>query len=121
VLLLSNDTSLAERWRQLLPYGVEQVPDAAAAVQILEQQGNVIVLTIDSALCDRAPQDWLVGLRTALVSSGLPTLFVLREETEGSQELQVLLDRFGAMHIGHAEAQTDAIAAALNLLLQGVH
>jgi hypothetical protein len=33
--------------------------------------------------------------------------------------LQVLLDRYGAMHLAHAEAQTDALTAAVNRLLHG--
>jgi hypothetical protein len=45
-------------------------------------------------------------LRTALVGSGLPALFVLREK---SQELQALLDQFGAVHITYAEAQAEII------------
>jgi hypothetical protein len=118
VLLLSPDAALAERWRLVLPYGVEQVADAAAAVRHMEQQGSVIALAIDSALCEGAPEPWLVGLRSALVSSGLPALFVLRED---SHDLQALLDRFGAVHITHAQAQTEAISASLNFLLQGAH
>jgi hypothetical protein len=58
-----------------------------------------------------------VGLRTSLTSSGLPALFVLRE---GAQALRVLLDRYGAMHVTHTEAQTDALPAAVNRLLQGI-
>ena len=65
-----------------------------------------------------APEAWLVGLRTALASSGLPAIFVLRD---GTENLQGLLERYGAMHISHAEAQTDALPAAVNRLLQGIH
>jgi hypothetical protein len=58
----------------------------------------------------------MVELRTALGASGLPALFVLRE---GMQTLELLLERYGAPGIGIVEAQTDALVASLNLLLQG--
>jgi hypothetical protein len=60
----------------------------------------------------------MVGLRTALASSGLPALFMLRE---GDESVQALLDRYGAMHIDLAETHTDALPAAMNRLLQGIH
>ena len=118
VLLLSQDEALAAHWRLTLPYGVELVPNAVAAAQYMEQKGSVIALAIDSVLCEGTPETWLVELRTALVSSGLPALFVLREN---SQDLENLLNRFGAVHITHGEAQTEAISASMNLLLQGIH
>jgi DNA polymerase III delta prime subunit len=117
VLLLSSDAQLAACWRVALPYGVEMVPDAAAAVQHMVQQGSVIALAIDSALCLGSPEGWLIELRTALVSSGLPALFVLREP---AGDLQALLERFGAVNIPYEEAQTGAISATVNLLLKGV-
>lgn len=118
IVLLSNDPVLAARFSTALTYGVVQVADAAAAVDTIEKQGNVITLAIDSALCTGAPVDWLVGLRMALASSGLPAVFVLRDTTCGLQEL---LDRYGATCISLEETQTDALPAAMNRLLQGVH
>jgi len=118
VLLLSNDAALAERLAAALAYAVEQVPNEAAAVQYIEQHGNVIALVIDSGLCSGPPVAWMLGLRTALASSGLPALFVLRE---GSAGLQTLLERYGGQSIGFDEVPTDALAAAVNRLLQGIH
>jgi hypothetical protein len=117
VLLLSHDEALATRLKAALSYGVERVADENAAVTYIAQHGNVIAMVIDSALCIGAAQDWLVALRTALTSSGLPALFVLRD---GAEPLQVLLDRFGAMQITEAETLTDALPAAVNRLLQGI-
>jgi hypothetical protein len=118
ILLLSQDDALAARLTAALPYGVQQVADEKEAAEYTEKHGDVIALTIDSALCTSAPEAWLVGLRTALASSGLPAIFVLRD---GTENLQDLLERYGAMHIGHAEAQSDALPAAVNRLLQGIH
>lgn len=118
VLLMSHDTAMADHWRSALPYRVELVAGTASAAQHIEQQGNVMALAFDSALCDTDPSDWLVGLRTAFASSGLPALFVLRENTGA---LEQLLDRFGARHIGLAEAQTEAVSVMMNHVLQGVH
>jgi hypothetical protein len=118
VLLMSDDKALCTRMATALPYAVERVANETLAVAHIDQQGSVIALAIDSALCTGVLEDWMLGLRTALASSGLPALFVLRE---GSQTLQVLLDRFGAMHIDIAESHTEALPAAMNRLLQGVH
>ena len=118
VLLLSSDDALAACLTTALVYGVQRVASAAEAAEYIEQHGDVIALTMDSALCATAPEAWLVGLRTALASSGLPAIFVLRD---GTENLQGLLERYGAMHISHAEAQTDALPAAVNRLLQGIH
>jgi type IV pilus assembly protein PilB len=118
VLLLSHDEGLGACMATTLSYGVEQVADERAAAAYIEQHGDVIALVMDSAQCAGTPQDWLVGLRTALTSSGLPALFVLRD---GTEPLQVLLDRYGAMHITDAEARTDALPATVNRLLQGIH
>jgi hypothetical protein len=118
VLLLSRDEALGTQLTSVLSYGVEQVADERAAATYIEQHGDVIALVMDNALCMGAPEAWLVGLRTSLTSTGLPALFVLRD---GAEALQVLLDRYGAMHVTYAEAQTDAMAAAVNRLLQGIH
>jgi hypothetical protein len=132
VLLLSADARLADTLGTALPYGVVPVADAAAAVKMIAEDGNALALVIDSALCANTPANattadttskaWLVGLRTALASSGLPALFVLRE---GTQDLQELLERFGAPHVHFSEietvTQTDALRAAVNRVLQGVH
>jgi len=118
ILLLSRDEALAACLKAALPYGVQRVADEKAAAEYIDKHGDVIALSIDSALCTTAPEAWLVDLRTALASSGLPAIFVLRE---GGEKLQELLERYGAMHIGHAEAQTDALPVAVNRLLQGIH
>jgi hypothetical protein len=118
LLLLSHDEALGSQLASLSNYGVERVADERAAASYIEQHGDVIALVMDSALCTSVAEDWLVGLRTALTSSGLPALFVLRE---GAEPLQLLLDRYGAMHVTRAEAQTDALPAAVNRMLQGVY
>ena len=118
LLLLSNDQALATRLTSALSYGVQCVADESAALAYIEKQGDVIALVMDSALCTGTPEAWLVGLRTALASTGLPGLFVLREEAD---LLPALLDRYGALHITHADVQTDALPAAVNRLLQGIH
>ena len=116
VLLLSHDAALVARLTSVLPYGVQQIADQNAAVEHIEKHGDVIAFVIDSALCAGTPVAWMVELRTALGASGLPALFVLRE---GMQTLELLLERYGAPGIGIVEAQTDALVASLNLLLQG--
>jgi type II secretory ATPase GspE/PulE/Tfp pilus assembly ATPase PilB-like protein len=118
VLLLSNDEALAATLTTALPYAVERVADETQAVAHIDQQGNVIALVIDSGLCTGPLEQWMLGLRTALASSGLPALFVLREGTEALQEV---LDRYGAMHIDHSATLCDALPAAVNRLLQGIH
>jgi len=118
VLLLSNDAALATTLATALPYAVERLTDETQAVAHIDQRSNVIALVIDSGLCSGPLEPWMLGLRTALASSGLPALFVLRDGTEALQEL---LDRFGALHIGHAQTPTDALPAAINRLLQGIH
>jgi uncharacterized protein YidB (DUF937 family) len=118
VLLLSNDEALAATLTTALPYAVERVADETQAVAHIDQQGNVIALVIDSGLCTGPLEQWMLGLRTALASSGLPALFVLREGTEALQEV---LDRYGAMHIDHSATLSDALPAAVNRLLQGIH
>jgi type IV pilus assembly protein PilB len=118
VLLLSGDDELYTRLAKALPYAVERVANEKLAVAHIDQQGSVIALAIDSALCTGALEDWMVGLRTALASSGLPALFMLRE---GDESVQALLDRYGAMHIDLAETHTEALPAAMNRLLQGIH
>lgn len=118
LLLISSDSSLAERLRSALSYGVERVDHESLAANYLGQHGDVIALVIDSASSRDAPEVWLKDLRTQLASSGLPGLFVLRENLA---PLQVLLDRYGAPYLTHAEAQTDALAAAVVRLLRGQH
>jgi type II secretory ATPase GspE/PulE/Tfp pilus assembly ATPase PilB-like protein len=118
ILLLSQDDALAPCLKAALPYGVQQVADEKEAAEYIDKHGDVIALAIDSALCTTAPEAWLVDLRTALASSGLPAIFVLRGD---GGKLQELLERYGATHIGHAQAQTDALAVAVNRLLQGIH
>ncbi|MBK6999239.1 MAG: Flp pilus assembly complex ATPase component TadA [Rhodoferax sp.] len=118
VLLLSTDAELAARLGAALTYGVARVDDEKAAVAYIEQHGDVIALVLDSGLCAGPFEDWMLGLRTALASSGLPGLFVLRE---GTQAFQTLLDNYGGQHIGIEEVPTDALAAAVNRLLQGIH
>ena len=63
--------------------------------------------------------------RTALASSGLPALFVLREGTQqGTEGLQELLERFGAPHVHFSEIdtieQTEALRSVVNRVLQGI-
>jgi type IV pilus assembly protein PilB len=116
LLLLSSDATLADQLESALSYGVERVADAATALGYLDQHGNVIALVIDSQLCSKAPEAWLKDLRTHLASSGLPGLFVLRENNAA---LQALLEQHGAEFIGYAEAQTDELSAAVTRMLQG--
>jgi type II secretory ATPase GspE/PulE/Tfp pilus assembly ATPase PilB-like protein len=116
LLLLSQDQALADRLAAALTYGVDCVADATAAVGVIEQQGNAIALVIDSAPSGDAPEAWLTDLRTRLASSGLPGLFVLREN---SATLQALLEKYDAPYIHVAEAQTDELAAAVMRLLKG--
>jgi type II secretory ATPase GspE/PulE/Tfp pilus assembly ATPase PilB-like protein len=116
LLLISPDPLLADRLVSALAFGVERVADEAAAIEFLEHHGNVIALVIDSVSSGDVPAAWLKDLRTKLASSGLPGLFVLRENTA---TLQSLLDRYGAYYISHAEAQTDELVAAVTRLLQG--
>jgi type IV pilus assembly protein PilB len=139
ILLLSADARLADTLAAALPYGVEPVADAGAAVKMIEQDGNALALVIDSALCANTPANtpantttadniseaWLVGLRTTLASTGLPALFVLREGTQqGTEGLQELLERFGAPHVHFSEIdsieQTEALRAVVNRVLQGI-
>lgn len=118
LLLLSSDDALADHLASSLAYGVTKVADESAAVEYLEQHGNVIALVIDSATgtAAGAPEDWLKTLRTQLASSGLPALFVVRE---GSATLQSLLEHFGAPFISDAESRSDQLAVAVTRLLQG--
>ncbi len=116
VLLLSKEDALAAHLKAVLPYGVHLVADAKAAADYIEKYGDVIAFVIDSGLCTNTPVAWMVELRTVLAASGLPALFVLRE---GMQTLELLLERYGAPSIGIVEAQTDALTASFNLLLQG--
>jgi type IV pilus assembly protein PilB len=118
VLLLSKDHSLCERIRTTLAFGVEQVTDEVAAAALLEKDGNVLGLIIDSALCTTTPQTWLVGLRTTLASTGLPALFVVRQETHG---LDPLLESFGATSVAYQDIETDVLSVKLTRLLQGIH
>ena len=118
VLLLSTDQALADRLASTLSYGVERVTDERMAVDFLDKNGSVIALVIDSQLCVGVADVWLTTLRTELASSGLPGLFVVRENM---MSLQALLESFGAPHISHAEAQTDELVAAVMRLLQGGH
>ena len=118
LLLLSHDQTLADRLGSVLVYGVERVEDEKAATDYLEHHGNVIALVLDSGLAGDSPEAWLTKLRTQLTSSGLPGLFVLRENTVA---LQALLEQHGAPFISHAETQTDDLAATVTRLLQGQH
>jgi type IV pilus assembly protein PilB len=118
LLLLSPDQGFGDQLSSALTYGIERVSDEEAAVDLLEQHSSVIALMIDSALCTDAPDTWLTGLRTKLASSGLPALFVLRDNAEA---LQALLNRFGAPSITVAEAHTDELTAAVSRLLRGRH
>lgn len=118
ILLLSPDQALADHLAATLIYGVERVSDEQAAVALIEQQGSVIALVFDSALCATAPEAWLTNLRTTLASSGLPGLFVLREN---ATDLPALLEHYGAPSIAYADAQTEEVAVAVNRLLKGDH
>ena len=118
MLLLSTDGALAAQLAAVLPYGVERVDDAAQATRYLELHGDVMGMVMDSALCKSGAEEWLVALRVTLTSSGLPVLFVLRDDTDA---LQMLLERYGAPHIAMAEVQTEALPAAVTRALQGMH
>jgi type II secretory ATPase GspE/PulE/Tfp pilus assembly ATPase PilB-like protein len=118
LLLISGDAGLAKQLGSALPYGVEHVGDETAALQRIEKLGDVMALVIDSGLCTGTPVAWMVALRTALASTGLPVLFVVRE---GTETLQMLLERYGAQFVKLDEIQTAALPAAFNRLLQGAN
>ncbi len=114
LLLLSHDDALATRLATALGYGVRRVEDAIAARDYIERHGDAIALVMDSALCTTEPEPWLVGLRTALASTGLPGLFILRHDTD---VLRVVLDSYGAAQMDFADVNSDALVAVFNRLL----
>jgi hypothetical protein len=116
ILVLSKDSLFCDKLIEGMSYLVEMVADEDAANNYLERQHDVIGLVIDSGLAQEPPEAWLTSLRTKLAWTGLPTLFVIRDE---HATLKALLNQFDAPNVEMDLQQPQKIQAALSQILKG--
>lgn len=114
-LLISDNASIEDAIKTHLHFDLIRVDNAAAAHTLLADSSAVACLLIDSSSLQGTIKEWITGLRTETAWSGIPAIFLIRQD---ESELKEVLSEHEAMWLETDNSPASELGNEINQLLQ---